>query len=152
MFAKIAGLIILVVAAAWIQGANFYLFGVKPNWVLTILIVSAFMVSDFWLYAVLVFLGAATLRFQPVFSWELVALVVMALALFWAARYLPLKEAINFIILLTVAPPLFYLLTAPRLLYLRPGILLLEIVYNFILGFVFILIFKYYAPQSRFRF
>lgn len=152
MFVKISGLIFLLLAVAWLQGANFYIFGVKPNWILAVFVALVFVIIDFWFFAMLVFLTSAALRFQPDFSWELTSLVLIALTVFFLVRRLPWKESVNFFILMVFGSAVFYLLINPAIFYVRPGVFLLELVYNLILGFILLLVFEYYAPKSRFRF
>src|SRR3989338_165368 len=148
---KIIGIILLVVVAAFLQGVNFYIFGVKPNWALAVFLALAF-VADFWFYLVMEFSALIVLRFQPAFSWELGALAVIIFLVFIAARQLPWKESINFLFLTFASPTLFYLLVNPKFLYFQIGIFLIELFYNLLLGLTVFFILKNYAPKSRFRF
>ena len=151
MSGKIAALILLVLTAAWIQGANFYIFGVKPNWVLAVFLALAF-VADFWFYLLMELAALIILRFQPAFSWELGVLALVIFLVFMAARHLPWKESVNFLVLSCAAPTLFYLLVNPTFLYSHPSVFLLELFYNLLLGLTIFFILENYAPKSRFRF
>src|SRR3989344_419225 len=148
---KIIGIILLVVVAAFLQGANFYIFGVKPNWVLAVFVALAFA-ADFWFYLLLDFVALIILRFQPAFSWELGALAIIIFLVFLAARHSLWKESVNFLVLIFAAPILFYLLVNPTFLYLQPGVFLLELFYNLLLGLTVFFILENYASKARFRF
>lgn len=148
---KIIGAVFLVVGVAFLQGSNFYILGVKPNWILAVFLALAFT-ADFWFYLFLELIALVILRFQPALSWELGVLALIILLAFLAARRLPWKESVNFLVLAFVAPAMFYLLVNPKFLYLQPGVFLMELFYNLLLGLILFFILENYVSKARFRF
>ena len=139
----------LVAAAAFLQGTNFNIAGVKPNWTLAVLLVLAFFINDFIFYFILVLLASVILRFQPSFSWELAVWLLIVLTGFFAARRLPWRGIVNFSVMICAGTVGFYLLIDHKFVYGNIGVWSAELIYNVLVGLSLFLTLRY-VFQSKY--
>lgn len=124
----------LVVGATLQSGEYLTIAGVKPNLMLVLLAVFSLYATHFFPFGILAVSGVFMIDFSPGVSWDMGALLLVALLFFYARnRFLApgLLATILFSVLGTV---LFYLLISPSLLYDGVAILAKELVYNGLLG------------------
>lgn len=132
-------LILLVGLLTLFQTLGFSIFGVKPNLALTAVVVASFFVANIWEGLVLILLAALFLKFNAVFSLDIVAFSLIGTAALIFKKYLIWQPLINCLILIGLASLGFYLFLSPSLILSR--IFLQEIIYNIILGLlVFVLL------------
>jgi len=145
-------LAILAIMAAWVQTINFYPFGVKPNFILLFFMALAFASENFWNYLILLSGSMMILRFQPGWSWELMILMSVLVLAWVAARHLPWHELMNFVIVVTAATTLFYLVINPVFIWRDFKLLMIEVGYSVVLGGILFLLLKEHVKEERFRF
>lgn len=139
---KILTILILVIVSAFLQGTNFNIGGVKPNWILTSLAALAFLEADLFFFSIIVLAAIIVLRYQPAFDWNLTALIIVVFAVFFLGRRLPGREIVNFLFVLILATIGIYLLIDPEFIFRNFSFFLRELIYNLILGMAYFHIFK----------
>jgi hypothetical protein len=142
--------IALVALAAIAQGAPaIAIAGVKPNVVLTVLIILSFFTSGVFSYFIFLFVGAVLLRFSSSFDPALLALLVTALGAFALHRRLPWHDGINNLVLIGVGTVLFYILADFHFLTIDPFTLFGEAVYNMVVGTALFFLVTYLFSRGR---
>lgn len=140
MSLRIIWLFILVAAAAifqqvpWLQVA-----GVRPNWILLVLLLAVFMVKSWWEYLGLVAVAAALLQTQllipEINSWGAVAaLAATVVAAYLLRQILPWQSFLNYLLLVVLASAGFYLLADRAFLLSRSPLFFQELLYNLIVA------------------
>lgn len=117
---------------SFLQFMNFFVFNVKPNWILIAIIVSVFFISDIWEGIFLFLLSALIFKFGPGFRPEALVLPLFGLGAIFFKKYLPWRHFLTVPLLLAVLTALFYAFLAPNLILSL--IFLKELVYNLIIG------------------
>lgn len=139
----------LFVAATLQNSELLTAFGVKPNLVLMLLASLTFFIPRLFVYGSLAVLGALFIDFAPGLSQEGVAMLIVALFLYYLrARFINAGTftAVGFAAFATV---LFYLLVSPTLLYHEVGMVLAEFAYNaFWVAILFNLNYRIYEKQG----
>lgn len=125
----------LILSAALIQSTNWLDFlKIKPNLVLAILLALSFFVENFWKYLTLSFLGIAVLKFMPAIDKESLYLVILFLLVFFLNKYFIPKKTFNVLFLISFATLAFYLFSDINFILLNPPLLILELIYNNLVG------------------
>jgi hypothetical protein len=121
-------------AAGIFQVSGPAIFGVKPNWILTVLIIAAFLAGNFLELSILVLIAAILLRVQPGFFWPALIIGFLAFAVFWLKTRWPWQEFLNVILALVLATFIFYAIIDWQFFLKNYGPVLQEAFYNVIVG------------------
>lgn len=105
---------IILFGASVMQFLGITLFGVVPNFVLAVIIVSALFLGDVWHELLLLSVASFLLKFSPTIEREIVAFFVVGLLISVGARRLPWHLFINGIFIAASATILLYALIDPR--------------------------------------
>jgi len=135
-------LALVLVLGVFFQGAPaFHLFGVKPNLILSALLVAPFFIGlgDFLLLALFT---ATALAVFPGLGWSILFLPVLGLVGFWLHWFLPWHRVFNLAILIAGSTFLLYLLINRQFLFEHWLTVLTEIIYNLFIGLAIFLILR----------
>lgn len=138
----IVAILIFVLAGLFQNTHVFAVFGVKPNLLLIALISLSFFIKDIRVYLNFVLASILISSVGGGISTEQIVLAVLTLAVFPAGRYFRWQPTFNNLLIIGVATPIFYLLTAPAFLLSGWQVVSGEIVYNLLWGFVLFEIFS----------
>lgn len=129
-------LVLLIIIFGFMQ--NTYLLmidGIKPNILLVVLTILVPIVPSFFEYLILVLVSGIVLRSGGAFNADFFAFEAIVITSYLVYRYLLWSRPLNSLILVVLSSFLFYLLTDPLFLYSYYNIVLVEAIYNLILGF-----------------
>lgn len=142
-------LLILVILAVSFQGEEFFTwFGIKPNLVLGVLIAGVLFLDWLW-YGSLLIIGALGLEFYPGIGMLVIALMGAGILIFWLTRKF-LAEGFFAIFILGLAGTVaFYLILSPGFIWSNPSMVLVEAVYNLIIGAVLYGVLRYLNPAEQ---
>lgn len=135
-------ILILIFSGVLQNSGLLNVFGIKPNLLLTALIVLSFFSRTFLRYFVLLIIGVFFSRFMAGPEIEPVALGILSLATFGLRGHLPWLPVVNILALTAVGTVLFYLLTGPSFVYNNLAIAVGEIIYNVVLSALLFLCLK----------
>ncbi|MDI6717576.1 MAG: hypothetical protein QMD86_00785 [Patescibacteria group bacterium] len=121
-----------------VQFLNISIFGVKPNFVLTALVVFSFFISDFWEGFFLSAMGAFLLKFSSEPQKEIFAVFVIGMVFSAINKYLPWRPLVGNVIILACSTLIYYAVSYPFAIWSL--VFAKELVYNLILGTVLFLI------------
>ncbi|MDP2696436.1 MAG: hypothetical protein Q8O87_04300 [bacterium] len=132
---------LLIVSASMIQSTNFLVVGgAKPNLVLAALAVLAILNWPLIEYLTWMLVAAILLKFSPILSWISVVFLITAVKMFFINRFLPWSRYLSGIVVIISGTAVFYILGAPIFLYHQWPTVLLELVYNVVVGVILIMI------------
>jgi hypothetical protein len=139
----------LIVALTLVQSASYsVLFGVKPNFILAILIVLAALTESGLTFGFFVLLSGALLSFHEGIGSEIVFLWGVSVAAFLARRILPWHAFLNALAMIVIGTVLFYAALDIGFLYREPSILIQELVYNSVIGGILYGLLQRIKPNS----
>lgn len=104
----------MLFGASVMQFLGIALFGVIPNFVLAVIIVSALFLGDVWHELFLLSVASFLLKFSPTVEREILAFFVIGLLISISARQLPWHLFINGMFITVIATTLLYALIDPR--------------------------------------
>jgi hypothetical protein len=129
------------VAAVWLQSTDWLsFFGVKINLLLVLVLVLGLFLKSFWHYAFIALTVVAILKIGPLWNRQSLALLGIFLAAFYFKKYLFGKPILNNTVLIAAGTLLFYLFSDPAFLIQNSLILIQELIYNLIGGWILFLI------------
>ena len=155
MTSRLIWLLLFVVTAAILQQLpGLQLAGVRPNWTLVALLLAGFLVRDWVEYLLLVAAPAPLLNVWGSHPQTLAAAALAATAV--AAKLLrsilPWQSFLNYLLLVALATPAFYLLIDRAFLISRSPLFFQELLYNLILGAVlFLAATRFYHKKTGIR-
>jgi hypothetical protein len=133
----------ILVSAVFLQGSSqLSWFGIRPNISLSILTALAFMFSDFFVYAALVFITAAFVGPAPGFSFEELIFVLVLCALFFVRDRLSIRPLFAAVLLVVCGTFIFYLVVDPGFIAADFIAVLIEMFYNTLITLIFYMVFK----------
>lgn len=130
----VIAVLLVLLATALQAGGGISLYGVKPNFIISVLVVISFFIDNLALYLLLILLATLGVSFGPGISKEGVAIVLVALAAFVGKSRIVWPELWGAGIATALATVGLYLLIDPVFIWQHPGLLLLEVVYTVIIG------------------
>lgn len=101
---------LLLTLASVVQSFDGTVFGVAPNLVLIVIVVSTLFLQDIGHKLFLVALASFFLKFSPVANFDIAAFFFVGLALIFIERLLPWHALVNGIFLMLCATSMLYLL------------------------------------------
>ncbi len=135
VFREIAAGEALLFLAGLLQGTSLLtIAGVKPNVTLVILLVLAFVTSNFPIYFFFVLGGIIFIRFSPLFDPSLLAIAAIAFCAFLLKKWLPWHQSINSIVFSASGTVIFYLLGDAAFIGREPFTILGEAAYNTVIA------------------
>ena len=141
----------LVLLAGFLQHSPvFSVFGVRPDFVLVLLLTLSFVIDKFPAYLWLVVLGLFCLKFQSGFDGSLLGIGLFSVAAFWLGREMPSLWILNNTILVSAATLVSYLLAKPSFILSNWLVVVAEILYNLIIGSLMFLAFSANERRSKF--
>lgn len=134
---------LLLVVTGLLQNTNLLTFyQIKPNLMLVFLIASSFFIPSLFIYLGLVLLSGILAGFRNGLELERIVLGLLGIWSFSLGRFLGWKLIYNNFFLIGISTPTFYLLTNPAFILSNWSIVLVELVYNLILGAVVFKVFE----------
>ncbi|PIR88176.1 MAG: hypothetical protein COU10_00685 [Candidatus Harrisonbacteria bacterium CG10_big_fil_rev_8_21_14_0_10_45_28] len=141
-------LLVLVILAVSLQGEDFFTwFGIKPNLVLGVLVASVLVLDWVW-YGSLLIIGALGLEFYPGVGMIAVALMGTGILNFWLSRKFLAESFFAIFILGLAGTVTFYLILSPSYILSYPARVLVEAVYNLIIGGLIFGTLRYLNPTQ----
>ena len=123
--------IIFISVISLVQSFSLITFnGVKPNFVLAILVVFVFLEKKFWKYLILVLISLICLNYSVLISKELAVFGPLMLSSFYFKKYLSESIFLHCVIFASILTALFYLLTDPGFIFGGFNLFTLELFYN----------------------
>jgi len=136
-------LFILVAVFGYIQIFGLLEFnGVRPDFLLSLLLLALFFRSGYFLFLSLLLFSSALLSFKPGFSPELLVFISLLLVLFFFRRHVSIEKPASFIFIVIFSTFLFYALAGFSFLFSHPGIIFLEAFLNAAFGWLSLVILK----------
>lgn len=136
-FFAIYALLLVVVAGALMQVSALRIFGVAPNLLLVCLIVCSFFTEQIVFFTFLMLCASLSVRTTgAAFNQLSIATAVFALVVFWLQRRLVVRGFLGVSLLIGFLTPCVYLVIQPTFLWQYPGVVMSEIVYNAVVGFI----------------
>lgn len=138
---------LLLLLAGLLQSTDFLsVGGVKPNWLLVVIILLVITGRPLLEYVMWSLLATFLLRFSPEpLLWHQLAFLMTVMAIFILNKFLPWSHYINLMAAVIISTALFYLLLSPNFIWQHWTIVIGEIIYNLIV--VSILVFVW--PRGR---
>ncbi len=125
--------LILMAGALQMHGA-LAVYGIRPDLMLVVLIVSALFTDNFLLYLLLTLIASIGIRFAPGFGPEAFALVVVSLGVFAVKSKIVWPGLLGSAILIGAGTIAVYTLGSMQFLFRHPGIVAAEALYNIVLA------------------
>ncbi|MDD5547515.1 MAG: hypothetical protein PHN74_01250 [Candidatus Pacebacteria bacterium] len=141
----------LVLIAAILQ--NTYLvefYGIKPNFVLAVLLALVVFVDNFWNYLILSFLGVIILKFNPAINKESLLMLFLPILAFYSKKIMIRRSLLNIVLLIGVFTLIFYLVADASFIVKTPFLFILETIYNIFIGSAVYLIADFIYEKTKF--
>lgn len=127
----------LIVILGLLQNTDLLMIaGVKPNLLLAALIAIAFFVEDVWLFSFFILLSDILLKVRGFLVPEILVFTLLAMTAAWAAARWHTQPILNNAFLIAIFTVLFYVLTSPSYLVAHFGLLVIELIYNLVIGVI----------------
>ncbi len=132
---KIIPFTIIILFFEFLQFSGISFFDVRPDFVLLIILAIPFLTRNILEEVALILLALLILKFTPVFSRELVILLVFGLLnLLIQKKITAWSPAATYISGVVIFTALSYVFLAPKLFF--SSIFFLELIYNFVFGII----------------
>ena len=138
----LADIIIVFLCALLQSSALITIYGVKPNFLISALVVLLFSARNFWQYLILVLTAAVSLKYSALLSKEILIFAGIMILAYFLKKYLVEYEFIAIFILTAFITIIFYLLIDYRFAFNNPNSLLLETAYNIFASAVLLLLYE----------
>ncbi len=133
----IAALLAVLISGALMQASVLRVYGIAPSLVLVCLVVCSFFTESIGFYALLVILAGWSVRVTPVlFDGVALATTALAFGVFWLQRRIVVKGLIGVSLLIGFTTIVMYAMIQPSFLVRHPGLMMGELLYNLLIGFV----------------
>jgi len=130
--------IVLISIVSLAQGLSLMIFnGIKPNFVLAILIVLIFSEKEFWKYSILVLTSLICLNYSVFISKEIAIFGLLMLLAFYFKKYLSESIFLHSFLFASILTTLFYLLIDFKFIFNNFNVFLLELFYNILISLFF---------------
>lgn len=145
----IAVAVLLVAAAALMQGRTLAVAGVAPNLILLTLLISGFFIDSPAVYIALTLLASVLARATPsVFDPVSASVFVVGVLGFFAERRLVWPSFVGTVMLSAGATVAAYLLVQPSFLWTSFGAFAGELLYNVVVGLVLFAAYKFFFGDT----
>lgn len=135
--------IILISVISLAQSFSLIIFnGVKPNFVLAILVVLIFSEKEFWRYLILVLISLISLNYSAFISKEVAIFGLLMLSAFYFKKYLSENIFLYSFLFTSILTTIFYLLIDFRFIFNNFNIFILELFYNILISLFFGLLYE----------
>lgn len=134
IYIGLTGLLLTLVAGAVQVNSPIDFWGIKPNLILIVLIVFGFFTENFIFFLILTLLGSIGIKFMPGLGLDAVAIAVVALCAFIVKSRAVSGGLLGVTILLALGTFGTYLIVSPGFFYNHFLVVLIEAVYNVVLG------------------
>lgn len=130
--------IILISIVSLAQSFSLIIFnGVKPNFVLAILVVFIFSEKEFWRYLILVLISLISLNYSAFISKEAAFFGLLMLSAFYFKKYLSESIFLHSFLFTLILTTIFYLFIDFRFIFNNFSVFLLELFYNILISLIF---------------
>ena len=119
----------LLQATPWVA-----LWGVKPNILFVALVIVAVSTESISMFAGVVVLGTAIAYNVSFISWGAAVSMLVSCGSFFLVRRLPWRTLMNIVSVIAVGTAGFYILIAPTYVFQEMSVVLLEVLYNVLIG------------------
>lgn len=146
IYTKFLLVFLALIAAFFLQQSRVLSFGnVNPNLILIVFLLLVFKVDNIWFFGALLLSTAATVfAFTPYWFPQVLVVILLALVFYFLKRILTGNHALDFLIVVLLGSVIFYLvINAFRFSLIPVGLILVEISYNLILGFIIWPVFQF---------
>lgn len=145
-YTKFLLVFLTLIAAFFLQQSRILSFGnVNPNLILIVFLLLVFRVDNIWFFGALLLSTAATIfALTPYWFPQVLVVMLLALGFYFLKRILTGNHALDFLIVVLLGSAIFYLVIGAFRFSLIPmGLILGEISYNLILGFIIWPVFRF---------
>ena len=146
IYTKFLLMFLALIAAFFLQQSRILSFSsVNPNLILIIFLLLVFRVDNIWFFGALLLSTAATVfAFTPYWLPQVLVLMLLALVFYFLKRILTGNHMLDFLIVVFLGTGIFYLVINAFQFSLIPvGLILVEILYNLILGVIIWPVFRF---------
>lgn len=136
--------IILISIVSLAQSFSLIIFnGVKPNFVLAVLVVLIFSEKKFWRYSILVLISLICLNYSAFITKEMAIFGISMLSAFYFKRYLSENIFLYSFLLTSILTTLLYLLVDFRFIITNFNLFFWELFYNVLISLIFGFVYNY---------
>ncbi len=147
---RLAGVMaVLVIFAILQRSPELSWFGVRPNIILSLMVVLGFVVGDFFVYAALAFIAVALIGPAKGFSFEELILLLLFFGLYFVRRYVPMHPLFSAVLLTSGGTLLWYLIVDPGFIAADFIAVLIEMFYNAVIAVLAYLGFERAFPHGK---
>jgi len=127
---------LILLSGALMQVSALRIYGVAPNLILVSLVVCSFFTEEPVFFTLLVLAASWIVRVTPTIFDPLAAVTLLiGLAVFWIQRRMVVRGLFGVSLILGISTVAVYAWVNPSFIWLHPGEVLWELIYNLILGF-----------------
>lgn len=142
--------LVLVIIAGIFQGTSLFdIGGIKPNFIIAVLITLSFFIADWFAYLSLVLVAVFFLRFHPGPESIDFILTALALAVFGLGKLIPGKTIFSIIFLIAIATPTLYFIGDLDFFQSNFLTVFQEMFYNIILGLFILFIGEHFLVIKK---
>lgn len=139
---RLAAVLLIIIAAGFVQNTGlFVLYGIKPDLLLSALIALSFFLPDIFIYGGFIVLAVIFLTLSGNCCFDSVAFTLIVFAAPFIGRRLHWQPLFNNLFLIGAGTILFYLLASPTFLINNWPLVIGELIYNLVMGWIFFQIF-----------
>lgn len=140
---SLAAVLLIVIAAGLAQNTGlFILYGIKPDLLLSALIALSFFLSDIFLYGGFIVLAIIFLTLSGNCCFDSTAFALIVFAAPFIGRRFHWQPLFNNLFLIGAGTILFYLLASPTFLITNWTLVMGELIYNLVMGWILFRIFE----------
>ena len=132
----ITGVLLVLLAGALQMHRAFPVAGIRPNFILTALIVVSFFVEDTPWYLATALIASISIRFSGGWSIEALAIILIGIGVFFIKSKIVWPGVYGSAILIALSTLVLYAFIGIHFLFSSFGIVAAEILYNIALGFI----------------